>query len=123
MMVPSEVPPNKSSNFTKYSIIIFLSLSLSLLLVSICGSPISKYHSSALLQGQSSQAVKETSGKQPIQAGCVNIYGSDFNQYPNTDALVVCENIQLTTAQIDAYGFAPTDRNHGITYIETVLYL
>ena len=69
----------------------------------------------------SSTTVKRTSGKQPIVAGCINIYGSDYRTYPNTDALVLCETAQLLTDQIDDFGFAPWDRNHGISFVETVI--
>jgi hypothetical protein len=66
-----------------------------------------------------STSVRKTSGKQPLQTGCVNIYGSNYLKFPETDALVICNTMGIDTATIDSYGFSPSSPNHGITYVET----
>jgi len=58
-------------------------------------------------------------GKQPIQNGCVNVYGSNYVKFPETDALVICNTMEVLTSVIDSYGFSPSSPNHGITYVET----
>jgi len=58
-------------------------------------------------------------GRQCIKKGCAVLYGSDWHAFPETEALSICQNSQMTTSEIDDVGFAPWDPNHGITYIES----
>jgi len=69
--------------------------------------------------GSKASSVWRGQGKQPLQTGCVNLYGSNYIKFPETDALVICNTFEIDTATIDSYGFAPTSPNHGITYLET----
>lgn len=66
--------------------------------------------SQAKISNLSSSTITKTSGRQPVTKGCVNIYGSNYLTYPQTDAIVICSNVQLLTSDIDTYGFAPWDR-------------
>ena len=63
----------------------------------------------------------ETKGRQPIKAGCVNLYGSDWAEYPDTRAVVVCNQATngFQEAQINDIGFSRDSENHGISYVET----
>jgi len=63
----------------------------------------------------------ETKGRQPIRQGCANLYGSDWDEFPNTRAVVVCDDqtFGFSEAQINDIGFAKDDENHGISYVET----
>jgi hypothetical protein len=63
----------------------------------------------------------ETKGRQPIKSGCVNLYGSDWEMFPNTRAVIICDEqtFGFSEAQINDIGFAQDDPNHGISYVET----
>jgi hypothetical protein len=107
---------------TGYAVWAIMALVTTTLLVTLLFSYDESISSGRNAQSVTSLAVKgviRTSGQQPIKKGCANLYGSDYHQFPNTDALVICESLQLTSDKIDDFGFAPTDPNHGITYIET----
>jgi len=109
---------NKRLDFMKNAMILVLLISISIVVIFESSTGFSNKVVTPMQL--SSNDFTRTKGRQPIKPGCVNIYGSDFHQYPNTDVLVVCENTPLTSAIIDSEGFAPHDENHGITYIETV---
>jgi len=68
-------------------------------------------------------------GKQPIRAGCANIYGSDPDQVfidPNTGLRVltavftICDDRSLNGVALSALGFDPVkDIDMGVSYVET----
>jgi len=68
-------------------------------------------------------------GKQPIRAGCANIYGSDPDQVfidPNTGLRVltavftICDDRSLNGVALSALGFDPVkDIDIGVSYVET----
>lgn len=68
-------------------------------------------------------------GKQPILAGCANIYGSDPEQIfidPDTGlrvltaVFVICDDRSLNGVALDSLGFNPkSDIDKGVTYVET----
>jgi len=112
--------PNKLNSFRKFALVSTLSCAAVLLVIAV-SSPLSynmKIISSTKLDGL---GYIETKGRQPIKQGCVNLYGSDWAMYPNTRAVVIC-NEQVPgfmENQIDNIGFADDSENHGISYIET----
>ena len=117
-----EPPVEDAKNFKKLvllvSLVSFALIGSLALAANPFSSTIAKDVKLANFQETKSKIV-HTKGKQPVVKGCVNIYGSDYRVFPDTDALVVCESNQMNTDTIDSYGFAPWDQNHGVTFIET----
>jgi len=111
--------PNKLNSFRKFALVASLSCAAILLVIAV-SSPLAhnRFVSPTSLDDL---GYTETKGRQPIKQGCVNLYGSDWAMYPDTRAVVIC-NEQVPgflENQIDNVGFAKDSENHGISYIET----
>jgi len=111
--------PNKM-NFLKRVALIGVLACSTLLVISLTSSTI-QTNQVASPMTLDAQPYVETKGRQPIKNGCVNLYGSDWAQYPNTRAVVVCNDATqgFLETQIDNVGFSHDSVNHGISYVET----
>ena len=58
-------------------------------------------------------------GHQEIKDGCINLYGSNPDERPDTLAYVLCKDDEFDSSAIRKVGFKPDGDNHGISYIET----
>jgi len=103
---------------------VFLSFVLAILgTVMWCGNPSSylteggKFRKSAnFLQLQQTLV-----GQQPVKPNCANLYAQDYHQFPDSEAVVICNDLQLTTASLKA-DIVPSRRlkpSLAIGYIET----
>jgi len=115
----NEVTNLKLNSFKKFAVVASLSCAAILLVIAV-SAPLTRngaFKSSSF----DSLGYIETKGRQPIKPGCVNLYGSDWAMYPNTRAVVIC-NEQVPgflENQIDDIGFSHDGQNHGISYVET----
>jgi len=114
--VDEQSQTSKLQSFGKFALVI--SLACAALLVVTISAPVANRSSTNL---QEDSAFVETKGRQPIKTGCVNLYGSDWAMYPDTRAVVVCNELTsgFLEAQIDNIGFSKDSENHGISYVET----
>jgi len=62
---------------------------------------------------------QQLQGSQTVRSFCANLYGSDWHTFPDTDAVVICDNMELATSDLIKYGLGKDSRNHGLSYIET----
>lgn len=114
-----QVFPHKP--YLKKAALVLVALCALFMVLSLYKSSILSYIPTQLQQDDSSNEFVETKGRQPIKDGCVNLYGSDWAMYPNTRAVVICNEMTsgFMEAQIDNIGFSKDSENHGISYVET----
>lgn len=103
-----EEQPTKLQSFGKFAIV--TSLACSALLVITISSPISQ-KSNTSTTNLDTLGYIETKGRQPVKNGCANLYGSDWAMYPDTRAVVICND--------NTYG---TSNDHCIFRYDELIY-
>jgi len=58
-------------------------------------------------------------GKQPIQDGCVNLYGADWHQFKDTDVVVICKDADFHVEDLNKYALSDSSASKGLSYVET----